>query len=312
MTPTDAAPDPLVRERLARALGPDFELLELLGRGGFAEVYEVRDNRLHRRLAVKVLRPDLAWTEGMLHRFEEEARSLARLSHPNILPIHFVGDTEGLVYYAMPFVEARSVGQLLRQQGPLDPETAVQLIRPILDALEHAHARGMIHRDIKPDNILVENGTGRPLLVDFGIARQMDGSPGTTGSGFVVGTPTYMSPEQALGQQNVDHRADLYAVGAMLYQMVTGQPPYEGETSQEVIGRHINDPIPSPGEVDEDIPEWLSNVVVHAMAKRPDERYQHAAEMAADLLDSNGGQVATSSTAKVRRWIRHDDPTAII
>ncbi len=309
MTSRDAS-DPQVRERLSRALGPEFELLDLLGRGGFAEVYEVKDSRLHRRLAVKVLRPDLAWTEGMLHRFEAEARALARLSHPNILPIHFVGDSDGLVYYAMPFVEGRSVGEILSEQGPIEPETAVQIIQPILGALHHAHDRGMIHRDIKPDNILVEKGTGRPLLVDFGIVRQMDDGPGTTGSGFVVGTPTYMSPEQALGQHNVDHRADLYAIGAMLYQMVTGAPPYQGETSQEVIGRHINDPVPSAHEANAAVPPWLSGVIMHAMAKRPDDRYQSAAEMAVDLGPDT--TVTGESPTDGRRWIRHDDPTAII
>lgn len=302
------------RERLAHALGAKFEVRELLGRGGFAEVYEVHDRQLHRRLAVKVLRPDLAWTQGMLQRFEQEARALASLSHPNILPIHFVGDRGGLVYYAMPYVEGQSLGDMVRNEGPLDPERAATLIRPILQALAHAHEKGMIHRDIKPDNIIVEQQTGRPLLVDFGIVKQEGDGPGNTLSGFVVGTPTYMSPEQALGQANVDHRSDIYALGGVLYHLVTGTPPFEGETSQEVIGRHISQAVPIPSEVNTTIPDWLSEVILRALAKRPGERFQSALEMADALrLKSSPAQGTTTPTrVSGARQIREDDPTHII
>ncbi len=306
--------DPQSLERLSRGLGAKFEVVRLVGRGGFAEVYEVRDHQLHRRLAVKVLREDIAWTQGMLQRFEEEARALARLSHPNILPIHFVGEREGLVYYAMPFIEGRTLAEILAEEGPLPAERAALIGRSILEALEHAHQKGMIHRDIKPANILIEDETGRPLLVDFGIAKRMDDSPSTTQSGFVVGTPTYMSPEQALGHDHVDHRSDLYAVGGVLFHAVTGVPPYAGDTSQEVIGRHISQAIPIPALLNQNIPEWFSDVVVKALAKRADDRYQSAAEMAEDLRRGmrTGARPPGAGDDAARERIRHDDPTAII
>ena len=312
-TPIEAAEE-TARERLADALGPKFEVRDLLGRGGFAEVYEVHDRQLHRRLAVKVLRPDLAWTQGMLQRFEKEARALASLSHPNILPIHFVGDRGGLVYYAMPYVEGTSLGEILRSEGPLDPDRAVQLIRPILQALGHAHEKGMIHRDLKPDNIIVDRQSGRPLLVDFGIVKQAGDGPGTTLTGYVVGTPTYMSPEQALGQANVDHRSDIYAIGGVLFHLVTGAPPFEGDTSQEVIGRHIGHPVPNPNAVNARVPVWLSDVIALALAKRPEDRFQSATEMADALRTGllSGPQTPLVSRESLIRQIKDDDPTHIM
>lgn len=312
-TPIDSAEE-TARERLAEALGPKFEVRDLLGRGGFAEVYEVHDRQLHRRLAVKVLRPDLAWTQGMLQRFEKEARALASLSHPNILPIHFVGDRGGLVYYAMPYVEGNSLGDILRTDGPLDPERAVQLIRPILQALAHAHEKGMIHRDLKPDNIILDQQSGRPLLVDFGIVKQVGDGAGATLTGYVVGTPTYMSPEQALGQANVDHRSDIYAMGGVLFHLVTGIPPFEGDTSQEVIGRHIGHPVPIPSSVNARVPAWLSDVIAMALAKRPADRFQSATEMADALRvgQQSGPQLPLVSRESLIRQLKDDDPTHIM
>jgi hypothetical protein len=285
-----------------------------LGQGGFAEVYEVWDKDLQRRLAVKVLKPDIAWSAGMLDRFKHEARAIARLNHANILTIHFVGDGEGLVYYAMPFVEGQSLAELLRTRGALDSDRAVALTRPLLDALSHAHDSGLVHRDIKPDNVMIEASSGRPLLVDFGIAKRVDGEVAHfTQTGFVVGTPQYMSPEQALGQGDVDSRSDLYAMGAVLFQMVTGTPPYEGESSQEIVGKHLSEPVPIATTKNARIPMWLSNVIVRAMAKRPADRFQSARDMTEALHSGRStGPQGTVSAERVAKKIQNQDSTVLL
>jgi hypothetical protein len=263
-------------DRLARALGRQFRVVRLIGHGGFAEVFEVVDTDLQRRLAVKVLRSDLPWTPTTIERFKQEARAIARLSHPNTVPIHFVGEGEGLVYYAMPYLEGRTLADLLRTEGPLPADRALRVVEPILEALQHAHDNGLVHRDVKPDNILLEAGTGRPLLVDFGIVKYLDGPANLTDAGFIVGTPLYMSPEQALGSRSVDARSDVYGIGAVLFQLLTGAPPFEGADSQEIVGRHIREPVPFASLSRDGIPPWIGSLVLRCMAKHPDDRFPTA------------------------------------
>jgi hypothetical protein len=306
------APEPTApptAERLLRALGPKYQVKRLVGRGGFAEVYELWDQDLDRRLACKVLHPEVAWTPGMIQRFRQEAKALARLHHPAILPIHFAGDGEGLVYYVMPFVEGESLGDALHRRGSYSPDEAVKIAEPILQALSHAHAQGLVHRDIKPDNVMLEAKTGRALLVDFGIAKLLAPGPDTAGAktatGFTVGTVQYMSPEQALGQANLDGRSDLYAFGAMLFQMVTGAPPYDGKSSAEIVGKHLADPIPVASDVNARIPRWLSDTIVTCLAKKPEDRFQTAdAVLAALTAGRAAGPGKLVRAATVERQVR--------
>ncbi|MEO8199125.1 MAG: serine/threonine-protein kinase [Gemmatimonadota bacterium] len=303
--------DPALIERLSRALGPGFEILTLVGRGGFADVYEILDRHLKRRLAVKVLRPEVAEGPYLTQRFEKETRALASLFHLNIPPIHFVGDHEGLIYYVMPLIKGRSLGQMVDATGPLDPDFTVAMILPVLEALEYAHAHGIIHRDIKPDNIIVEDGTNRPLLVDFGVAKQAHvmESSGLSIPGIILGTPGYISPEQALGQ-TIDGRSDIYAAGATLFNLLTGTTTFSGDTPRRIIGLQITGEIPLPSSVNASIPEWLSTVIMTAMSRHPEDRYQSASAMAQALRD--GQQTAlprlVQPTGPIDR-IRSDDPT---
>jgi len=288
-----------VPEQLALALGAEYEVGARIGSGGFAEVYEVLDRQLERRLAVKVLRPDLTWAEDTLARFREEARAIAALDHPNILPIHFVGEGQGLVYYAMPFVQGDPLTVALKREGPMSAARAVPIALGVLAALEHAHESGLVHRDIKPDNIMLDTRTGRPLLVDFGIVKRLDGSAGNTQAGFVVGTPAYMSPEQAMGHADLDRRADIYSFGAVLFQMITGGPPYAGEDSQEVVRKHLSAPVPMPEARRAGVPAWLSGVIVKSLAKDRAARFQSADEMAQALRAEHPGSVAAQAPGSV-------------
>jgi Protein kinase domain len=281
-----APPAPAERgHTLGRALGRQYRVVRLLGHGGFAEVYEVRDEDLQRRLAVKVLRADIPWSPATLARFKQEGRAIARLNHPNTLPIHFVGEAEGLVFYVMPFCEGRTLAEILRADGALPVHRVLAIAEPILETLQHAHEQGLVHRDVKPDNILIEAGTGRPLLVDFGIVKSLDGAAGQTQSGFIVGTPLYMSPEQALGRHDVDARADIYGMGVVLFHMLTGAPPFEGGDSQEIVNRHLHQPVPIAQLSGDRVPAWLSAAIVRCLAKHPDDRYPSARAVLGALRD---------------------------
>lgn len=301
--------DQHVFDRLARALSPTYDVVRLIGRGGFCDVYEIYDTHLDRRLAVKVLRVDLAWAPGMIPRFEREALALAKLNHPHIPPLYFVGDKEGLAYFAMPFIEGKSLGEMVGGQGPLEHVRVIEILLPVLDALEYAHSHGIIHRDIKPDNIVIDQMSGRPLLVDFGLAKQMAARPGASLPGLILGTPAYTSPEQVLAQPDVDHRSDIYGLGATMFYCLTGTTIATGDSPREIIGRQLTGEIPTAASLNPAVPDWLSQVVVCALERRPEDRFQSVAAFAAALRAGGADVGAPPPTRRTSRQIRHDDPT---
>jgi hypothetical protein len=264
--------DPL--QFLQTALAGRYRIERLLGTGGTAAVYLAQDPRHDRQVAIKVLRPEVALALGA-DRFLREIRIAARLNHPHILPLHDSGEADGLLYYVMPYVAGESVRERLVRQRQVPVEDAVQIARQVASALSHAHAHGIVHRDIKPENILLQDGMA--LVADFGLARALtEAKEGQiTETGVVMGTPAYMSPEQASGSPAVDGRTDIYALGCVLYEMLSGSPPFPGENAAAVLARHISDPVP-PLRTPQQIPGDVVEAVRTALAKRPEDRFQHA------------------------------------
>ncbi|HYC31219.1 MAG TPA: serine/threonine-protein kinase, partial [Gemmatimonadales bacterium] len=228
---TESADKPLAA-RLAEALGSAYTIEGEIGRGGMGVVYRARDERLQRRVAIKVLPPELAFQQDIRERFTREAQTAARLSHPHIVPIHTVGEGLGLVYFVMGYVDGESVAGRIRRRGRLPVEEARRIMAEAADALGAAHGVSIIHRDIKPDNILLEGPRGRVMVTDFGIAKALSASSGATltGAGVAIGTPAFMSPEQAAGEREIDGRSDLYSLGIVSFQMLTGELPFTAPT----------------------------------------------------------------------------------
>src|ERR1041384_259861 len=224
---TDSAPHPLA-QRLQEALAGTYTIEGEVGRGGMGVVYRARDERLQRRVAIKVLPPELAFQQDIRQRFTREAQTAARLSHPHIVPIHTVGEGMGLVYFVMGYVDGESVAARIRRRGRLPVEEARRIMKETADALSAAHALSVIHRDIKPDNILLEGTRGRVVVTDFGIAKALSATSGSTltSAGVAIGTPSFMSPEQAAGEREIDGRSDIYSLGVVAYQMLTGDLPF--------------------------------------------------------------------------------------
>jgi serine/threonine protein kinase len=286
---TDAARglDPTAerQQEIQSALGSDYVVERLIGSGGFAEVWAATDTKLQRKVAVKVLHPDLVASRSLVARFQREAQSIAKLRHPGIIPIYTVGRADDLVYYVMPLVEGESLQEYLGRHGTLDPDEARRILRETAAALAVAHEAGIVHRDVKPENIMLEGRERRVLVMDFGIAKSTTAAAqtGLTGTGVVIGTPYYMSPEQALGSKGLDARSDLYSLGCVGYRMLTGRLPYEGNTAQEVISRLLtSDPAPmeslAPG-----LPDDLRSAVARCLAKQPDERFASAGDLLVSL-----------------------------
>ena len=261
-----------------------YTLQRELGRGGMAVVYLARDLRHDRPVALKVLHPDIAAALGP-ERFLREIQLTARLQHPHILPIHDSGEASGRLWYTMPYFEGESLRERLKREPQLPVDDVLHIARTVLAALAHAHKHGILHRDIKPENILLEGDEA--VLADFGIARAIDaaGAERLTETGLAVGTPVYMSPEQATGSRELDARSDLYAVGCVLYEMLAGHSPFMGTTSQEILRRHVMDPVPPLRSARSEIPESLDRAIAKALAKAPADRWSSAERFAEALRE---------------------------
>jgi predicted Ser/Thr protein kinase len=267
------APEDPIRASLRKALGQQYEIARLLGRGGMGAVYLATEAALERDVAIKVLPPDRGSTQESRDRFRREARTAARLSHPNIVPLYTFGDVDGTLYFVMGYVKGESLAARLKREGRLAVEEARKILIEIADALDYAHRLGVIHRDIKPDNVLIEEGTGRALLTDFGVAKALGVGQTMTEIGSVLGTPQYMSPEQAQGKADIDHRTDLYSLGVMGYAMLAGRLPFEGGTPADIMVQHITKEAPSLKSLAPDIPVDIATALTKSLAKDPNNRW---------------------------------------
>ncbi|NOT07056.1 MAG: serine/threonine protein kinase [Gemmatimonadales bacterium] len=276
-SPNEAHERPLA-QRLKEALGDEYTIEGEIGRGGMGVVYRARDERLHRRVAVKVLPPELAFQKEIRERFTREAQTAARLSHPHIVPIHDVGEGSGVVYFIMGLVEGESLGARLKRRGKLPADEVRRIMKETADALSAAHALSIIHRDIKPDNILLEGTRGRVMVTDFGIAKAVSqvSAATLTGVGIAIGTPQYMSPEQAAGEREIDGRSDLYSLGVVSYQMTSGELPFNAPTVAGILMKQITEPAPVLHETRDGVPEDLSLAIARCLEKDPESRWPTA------------------------------------
>ncbi len=284
--------------RLQDLLGEAYQIQRQLGEGGMALVFLAHDNKHDRAVAIKVLRPELAASLGG-DRFLREIQIAARLSHPHILPLYDSGGDETLLYYVMPYVEGESLRDRLTRERQLPVEEAIGLTRQVASALAYAHAQGVVHRDIKPENILLHGGEA--VVSDFGIARAIAvaGSGDITQTGIAVGTPAYMSPEQAAGDDALDGRSDIYSLGCVLYEMLAGHAPFLGRSPAEILARHSADPVPSVRSARSTIPPALERTIERALAKVPADRFHNATQFAEQL---ETGAFAAVPRSRPRRW----------
>ena len=257
-----------------KQFGP-YQIVAPLGEGGMAAVYKAYHPAMERHVALKVLPRHMASSDEFRTRFRREAKLLAQLQHPHILPVFDYGEADSYPYIVMPFIVSGTLADILRNQR-LSLSEVRRVITQIGDALSYAHGRGMIHRDIKPSNVLIDE-RGNCLLTDFGLARMVEAAEKLTTSGSIMGTPAYMSPEQGMGS-STDHRSDLYSLGIILYEMITGRVPYTAETPVAVVFKHIQDPLPSARTLNPNLPEALELVLLKSLAKSPEDRYQTADE----------------------------------
>jgi serine/threonine protein kinase len=287
-----------------RILGSRYELDSLVGRGGMADVFRAHDVRLHRTVGVKTLRSDLAHDQTLQVRFRREAQSAAALNHPSIVAIYDTGEDIAngtpVPYIVMEFVDGRTLRDLLHDYGTLPPRRAAEITVSVLTALDYSHHHGIVHRDIKPGNVIVTQ-SGDVKVMDFGIARN-DVQLALTKTDQVLGTAQYMSPEQARGER-VDARSDLYSTGCLLYELLTGRPPFTGDSPVAIAFQHVKeDPVP-PSGVDPEIPAWADRVVLKALQKDPARRYQSADEMRSDIERALAGTPVVDPQRKAWPWV---------
>lgn len=291
---------------IGRKIGGRYEIRRLLGEGGMAEVYEAHHPKLDRRVAIKLMHRHLSKDEQFEVRFQREAQAIARLKHPHIVQVYDfdVDDDLRQYYMVIEYIDGPTLGDYLKQQAtPLPLREALRIIEDLTDALGYAHANQMIHRDIKPGNIMLDKGN-RTVLTDFGIAKLMqEGGDQITASGAMVGTPAYMSPEHARGESG-DHRADLYSLGVVFFQLVTGQLPYQGDTPISTILMHIKNAPPDPASLNPTLPAGVTSIILRCLAKNPDDRYQNAEGILRHLrnLDSAASELEKSRILSSKTW----------
>jgi len=295
-----------LHDRVVAATGHQYELESEMGRGGMAVVYRARDLRLNRPVAIKVLPPELAHDSAIRVRFTREAQTSAQLSHAHIVPIYDVGERDGIAYLVMALVTGGNLAALLAREPRQPIDEVRRLLREVADALAYAHLRGVIHRDVKPDNILLDGDSGRAIVTDFGIARAMEAGTRLTVTGIAVGTPTYMSPEQAVGEREVDGRSDIYSLGVVAYQMLTGRVPFAAGNSMALLLKHVSEPPRPIAELRPETPRALREAVERALAKAPEDRWPTAAALR-DALASDAVQGA-SWRVEHREPVRYPSP----
>jgi cytochrome c-type biogenesis protein CcmH/NrfG/tRNA A-37 threonylcarbamoyl transferase component Bud32 len=315
-----------VPDRLRRALSASYRIERELGAGGMATVYLAHDLKHRRAVAVKVLHPDLAHALGP-DRFRREVEIAARLTHPHILTVFDSGEADGMLWYTMPLVDGESLRDMIARERELPLETALRITREVADALDYAHAQGVVHRDIKPENILLARG--HALVADFGIARALHQESGRlTATGLAVGTPAYMSPEQGSGDRDVGPSSDVYSLASVSYEMLTGEPPYSGASAMAVLTKRMTDPVPSPRRLRRSIPLGVDQAILRGLDPTPADRFPTAGEFARALTDQHAAEAPARPPPRRHRrlvmgglglaalllagalWLRTDAPAA--